>query len=1674
VANAGPTGLASVTVSPDLNCDVTTTVDSAPSFYGDDACGTFFEIDGTVYGPGSVPAGLSAGGLAPVSQNTTGSGTAGDPYVITTVVGIGSTGITATETDTWAVGASSFTTSVQVHNTDSVAHSLHVYRAGDCYFASSDYSFGEVAGLAGLPAGAVACRAAWNQSVPGNRMMEWIPQTPGNTYVEDFYGTMWQDVGTGGDLPDTCQCTSYIDSSMAIGWSGSLAAGAASTYNSSLVFNDNAPGSTPSVGEQGTEPNESEYTTTCPAGDPVNCATGDFFRQFTDFSVPGRGVALMLQRSYSTAAAAGDGPFGFGWTDSYNMSLATDNSGDVTVSQEDGSTITFSPDGSGGFDAPPRVFASLTENPDGSFTLTRQRTQVQYNFSAAGQLTSEVDRNGLVTKLAYAGGNLISVTDPAGRTLTFTYSGSHIASVTDPLGRTYSYSYDGNGNLTQVTDPLGHTWSFTYDGNHLLLTMTDPRGGTVTNAYDSQDRVTSQTDADGNTTTWAYTGDPTSSSGGTTTITDPLGNQTVYTYIDLELMAVTRGAGTASAATTSYTYDPATLGLATVTDPNGNVTVNTYDSNGNLLTTTDPLGLTTSYSYNGSDQVLTKTSPLGETTSNSYDGNGNLQSVTDPLGNTTSYAYGDSAHPGDVTSMTDPDGNVTSYTYDTYGDVASITVSPSSGVSDTAAYVYNTDSERTCQASPNATAANVTCPPAGSPPVSDTTATTYNAAGEMTSVTNPDGHTTGYAYDSDGNLGQVTDPNGNVTQYSYNGNNQQTKITLPDGTTQSSGYNANGSLTSRTDGAGNVTHYGYDALNRLISTTDPLGKTASYAYDLAGNQISLTSPSGQVTSYTYDQANERTGISYSDGTTPGVSYTYDADGRRFSMTDGTGITSYSHNAGGRLTSVTNGAGATVSYAYDPAGLLTALTYPNGHTVTRTYDGARRLTAVSDWLGNTTKFSYDANGNLNAEAYPNGVTVTSNFDNADQLMSINDKNASATLASFIYTRNNRGQVTSDTETGAVSGTQNYSYTQLGQLASDSTGSYGYDAAGNLTQLPGGITQTYNAGGEVTATTRPASPQPPATDKVVSANETTKATKITSPAVTTKSANELVLAFISADGPNTKTQSITSVSGGGLTWSRAAQSNGERGTAEVWQAHATSVLHAVKITAALNHTGYDGSITIATFTGSGSVLGAHAVAGAASGAPSVSLSTTGPDSLVWAAGEDSQHSTARTAVSGQTVVHQYLETNSSGTSWAQKVPAVTSAHTTVQVADSAPTTDRWEFAAVEITSASAGGSTTTYGYDAQGNRTSMTAPGQATIQLTYDQANRLTGYGTAATYTYNGDGLRMSKTVSGTKTSFAWDQSASVPLLIANGVTTYFIYGPGGQPIERVNGSTPTYLQDDQQGSTRLLTSSAGSVVGSYTYSPYGNTISHTGTASAPLQYNGQYTDAESALQYLRARYYDSATSQFLTADPATLLTGTRYIYAGNDPLNGSDPAGLFNVGICGGVGGQLAGVVGLSGSAELCIQAGGWGVAVTTGASGGGTVGGAAGGDLFFGVTGGNAGNASDLAGPSCSVGGGGHLGVGLQGSVSHGCSPGGPSSGELDITGGPDVGGSGGASVGGSCVLWSSSHYSGCGFSSGTPYAGSDTGIQNGILQYPYPLGSYLNTLASVEAPTPCLVTVEA
>ena len=55
-----------------------------------------------------------------------------------------------------------------------------------------------------------------------------------------------------------------------------------------------------------------------------------------------------------------------------------------------------------------------------------------------------------------------------------------------------------------------------------------------------------------------------------------------------------------------------------------------------------------------------------------------------------------------------------------------------------------------------------------------------------------------------------------------------------------------------------------------------------------------------------------------------------------------------------------------------------------------------------------------------------------------------------------------------------------------------------------------------------------------------------------------------------------------------------------------------------------------------------------------------------------------------------------------------------------------------------------------------------------------------------------------------------------------------------------------------------------------------------------------------MQYLRARYYDPSTGQFLSRDPIEDQTLQPYAYAGNDPTNAIDPTGLSFLSTAGGL------------------------------------------------------------------------------------------------------------------------------------------------------------------------------
>ena len=894
-------------------------------------------------------------------------------------------------------------------------------------------------------------------------------------------------------------------------------------------------GGPPNVPDDPAGTNPAEPDCTCAedtAGDPVSTATGYFGDSYTDLSTPGRGMPLDFTRTYASGVAdpngpnktlAVNGPFGWGWTDSYNLSAVTDaTSGDVTINQEDGSQVTFD-DASGTYSTTaPRFVATLTKSGS-HYVYTREGKSVFTFDTATGHLLSESDLAGAQASPAYAttmaynsSGQLSTITDPAGRSYTLGWTSGHITSLTDSAGREVSYGYDSSGDLTDVygvgttrTPSLQNNDHTQYAYNtttHLLTSVRQPKyyGDTTTSpspvmsmTYDSSERVLTQTDQDGRTTRFSY--GPSSSpslTSGQTLVTDPAGHEVLDTYTNGLLTSQTAGYGSSTPSTTGYTYDPVSLGVTSITDPRGNKETFSYNTQGEKTSSSNQLGQTTSYTYDALGDLASTTDPLGVKTSTGYDQAGHIATASgtnsgalvyglptsqtvqqmdesadivdsNPASlpsRTVNYYYDDDAHPADLTRTVDADGNTVTATYDADGDLATSTDADG----DKTAYGYDTATgQPTSQVDPDGTAAGTA--PGCTPPAKGCTTYGYDAFGNLTTTTDANGNKVTAVFDANGNKVSSTDGDGQKTAYTYDPANQQTSSTEPDGTTVSRiDFTPDGSVADTVDGTGAKTSYTYDSQNRKISSTDPDNRETTYGYDADGDLTTVTTSSG-TTTYTFDKAGRTTGVSYSDGKTPSVTLTYDADGQRISMTDGTGTTSWSYDAFGEPVAETDGAGETVGYGYDNDGNATSVVYPGGtaQTVTQTFDKADRLSAVTDWNSQKSTFSYDPDGALTGTVYPNGDTVTNSVDNAGNQSGTTLSGAAT--ASLGYARDKADQVTGVTPTTALPGSaQTEAYTADQQLKSSTSGStataYAYNAAGDPTTAAGNA-QAFDAAGQL---------------------------------------------------------------------------------------------------------------------------------------------------------------------------------------------------------------------------------------------------------------------------------------------------------------------------------------------------------------------------------------------------------------------------------------------------------------------------------------------------------------------------------------------------------------------------------------------------------------------------------
>lgn len=175
-------------------------------------------------------------------------------------------------------------------------------------------------------------------------------------------------------------------------------------------------------------------------------------------------------------------------------------------------------------------------------------------------------------------------------------------------------------------------------------------------------------------------------------------------------------------------------------------------------------------------------------------------------------------------------------------------------------------------------------------------------------------------------------------------------------------------------------------------------------------------------------------------------------------------------------------------------------------------------------------------------------------------------------------------------------------------------------------------------------------------------------------------ELLIAFVTYDGPGNSPQTAM-VSGGGLLWTLLKRSNTQAGTAEIWAARASDAPFPVTVISQPGIGTYHGSLTVVAFVNA-SGSGIVGQAGAASGPPDIIVPGVSAGNWVFAVGNDWDKAIGRTPVSGQVLVHQRIDTQTGDTYWVQSTVSPATANALVDIHDSAPTTDRWNYAVVEI--------------------------------------------------------------------------------------------------------------------------------------------------------------------------------------------------------------------------------------------------------------------------------------------------------------------------------------------------------------------------------------------------------
>ena len=792
----------------------------------------------------------------------------------------------------------------------------------------------------------------------------------------------------------------------------------------------------------------------------------------------------------------------------------------------------------------------------------------------------------------------------------------------------------------------------------------------------------------------------------------------------------------------------------------------------------------------------------------------------------------------------------------------------------------------------------------------------FSSTGAVLTEKDKNGNTISFAYAGpSGTMSSITDTQGRVTAFAYNASNLVSTITDPTSRTFRYTYDTNSNLISYTDPDNGLTKFAYDSSNRLTQVTDPVNRVVAIAYDTSNRVVSISHP--------LTPGNPTTRFSYASGSTVvtdpntnATTYKFDPVGRPTGAVDALGNTqSASYTSDSNVSRYQGGAGDAVSFGYDTNNNLTGVDQQTGATSTAVYADSRHPffpTGVTDPQGNSLALAYDTAGNILSESdslpSQNQVAITYNANGTPAT----SKDPNGNLTTYGYdTHGNLTSIVPPAPLGQVA----ISYDSLSRITSvvDGKGqrtSYTYDGLDRVLTTTyadnSSVVRVYDGDGNITSLTD-------ASGQTLYTYDTM---------------NRLVQRLT----PDGKTVAYTYDGEGNLM--TFADPGGTTTYAYNPVNLASTIASSIGVFSATYDASYnrtslaypDGITMTWTYDASNRATRASAVG------PNLPSGSQTLFSLVYnytsvANGLDTDLRQSVTDASGNVTAYIYdtlnrlidaRTTNSAGVATSEYHYTYDGAgNRLTQIVNnggvSMQTPYTYNSANEMLTQAGV-----SFTYDQDGNVTSSSDG----ASLTYDAANRTTSLrpvgGTTASFTYRGVGqsertgegpvpstnagqvcalIVCSPPPSSTQTTTTTFEYSSLGITAQTDGTlpTYFIRDSTGGLLGEHTPTANYYYLRDTLGSVVGLANAQGVVAGSYTYDPFGQTLTATGVAAAsPWRFAGQYLDG-TGLYKMGERYYDPSLGRWTQQDPiaGTLnpLQWNRYVYVGDNPINLVDSTGL---------------------------------------------------------------------------------------------------------------------------------------------------------------------------------------